>query len=72
MIVKVNSKEQLEACLDIIRKSFMTVANEFHLTKENCPSHTAFMPLEKLETQYAEGRAMFFMKKAEKRSATFL
>lgn len=59
MIIKVNSKEQLAGCLDIIHRSFITVADDFGLTKDNCPSHTAFMPLEKLEEQYADGRAMF-------------
>lgn len=63
MIVKVNSKEQLAVCLDIIQRSFITVANDFNLTKDNCPSHTAFMPLEKLRMQYEEGRAMFFYEK---------
>ena len=63
MIIKVNSKEQLVACLDMIHESFLTVADDFNLTKDNCPSHTAFTPLEKLEKQYADGRAMFFYEK---------
>ena len=63
MIVKVNSQEQLEACLNIIHESFKTVADEFYLTRDNCPSHTAFISLEKLKTQYAEGRAMFLYEK---------
>lgn len=63
MIVKVDSKEQLEACLSIIRESFKTVADDFNLTKDNCPSHTTFMPLEKLQMQYEEDRAMFFYEK---------
>lgn len=38
-------KNQLPECMDIIHKSFATVANEFGLTKENCPMHTSFMKL---------------------------
>lgn len=71
MIVKVKSKEQLAACLDIIHNSFITVANDFNLTKDNCPSHTAFMPLEKLNEQYADGRAMFFYEKDSEKVGYF-
>ena len=52
MIYKVIKNEQLNTCLDIIHKSFQTVADDMNLTKENCPSHTAFMPLEKLQNQF--------------------
>lgn len=53
MIVKVTKAEQLPICLDIIHKSFQTVAEDLHLTRENCPGHTAFMPPEKLRAKAA-------------------
>lgn len=59
MITKVNSSEQLNICLDIIHKSFQTVANELNLPKENCPSHTAFIPIEKLFSQFDNDTPMF-------------
>lgn len=59
MIERVNSKEQLNTCLEIIHKSFITVAGEFGLTKDNCPNHTAFMPIDKLIRQYKSGTDMF-------------
>ncbi len=59
MIQRVNSKEQLNICLDIIHKSFITVADEFGLTKDNCPNHTAFMPIDKLIRQYESEADMF-------------
>lgn len=59
MIEKVTSKEQLIICLEIIHKSFITVADEFGLTKDNCPNHTAFMSIEKLEKQYKNGTDIF-------------
>lgn len=59
MITKVNSSEQLNICLDIIHKSFQTVADELNLTRENCPSHTAFMPVEKLISQFENYTPMF-------------
>lgn len=59
MIEKITSKEQLNICLDIIQMSFLTVANDFGLTEENCPNHTAFMPIDKLIKQYEGGTNMF-------------
>ena len=58
MIERVNSKEQLNTCLEIIHKSFITVAGEFGLTKDNCPNHTAFLPIDKLIRQYENGTNM--------------
>lgn len=58
MIIQVENKEQLNICLDIIRSSFIIVAEEFGLTENNCPSHTAFMIIDKLETQFDAGRPM--------------
>ena len=59
MIIKVENKEQLNICLEIIRNSFIMVAKEFGLTERNCPSHTAFMTIDKLEKQFDDGRPMF-------------
>lgn len=59
MIKQVENKEQLNICLDIIRSSFITVAEEFGLTENNCPSHTAFMTIDKLQKQFDDGRPMF-------------
>ena len=59
MIIQVENKEQLNICLEIIRSSFATVAVEFGLTESNCPSHTAFITMDKLEKQFNDGRLMF-------------
>ncbi len=59
MIIKVTNENQLDTCLNIIHKSFQTVADDMNLTKENCPSHTAFMHLEKLQNQFENGNPMF-------------
>lgn len=57
-IIKV-TKEKLPECLEVIHRSFATVADEFGLTRENCPRHTSFIPLSYLETQMKWGRLMF-------------
>lgn len=59
MIIQVKNKEQLNICLDIIRSSFLMVAEEFGLNENNCPSHTAFMTINKLQKQFDDGRPMF-------------
>ena len=43
MITSITEESQFGNCADIIRKSFKTVADEFGLTRENCPSHPSFM-----------------------------
>lgn len=53
--------EDLPLCLEIIRRSFETVAKEFGLTPENCPTHTSFMSLEKLEKHFDWGWQMFLL-----------
>lgn len=57
-IVKVN-KSDLPECLEVIHRSFATVADEFGLTRENCPRHTSFIPLSYLETQMKWGWLIF-------------
>lgn len=59
MIIQVKDKEQLNICLEIIRSSFITVAEEFGLTENNCSSHTAFMTIDKLQKQFNDGKPMF-------------
>lgn len=58
MIYEVD-KHELPECLSVIHESFRTVAEEFGLTKENCPKHTSFLPLSYLETQMKWGWHMF-------------
>ena len=52
-------KSELPMCLDFIHLCFSTVAEKFGLTRENCPGHNAFMPMEKLENFWNWGFMMF-------------
>lgn len=36
------SKDNITECVEVIRKSFMTVANDFNFTMENAPRFTTF------------------------------
>ncbi len=58
MIYEVD-KNELQECLDVIHQSFGTVAEQFGLTKENCPKHTSFIPLSFLEAQRNWGWKMY-------------
>ena len=51
--------DELESSLDVIHRSFQTVAEEFGLTKENCPRHTSFLPLNILKTHKERGWYMY-------------
>lgn len=55
------SKNDLEECVNVIRSSFKTVADEFGFTVENAPRFTAFATTpERLTWQYEhEKRPMF-------------
>lgn len=58
MIVLID-KSQLPECLDVIQKSFATVAENFGFTEQNCPGHTSFMKIEKLQYRYDLGFKMY-------------
>lgn len=62
---RVTRKKDLSDCLVVIHESFRTVAEEYGLTEENCPSHPAFMKPDKLRKQFAERRPMFLLKTAD-------
>lgn len=42
-------------CVDIIRRAFQTVAQQFGLTEENCPTHTSFFTPERLQHELQQG-----------------
>ena len=52
-------QNELRECLDVIHQSFRTVAEQFGLTRVNCPKHTSFIPLSFLETQKNWGWHMY-------------
>ncbi len=59
-------ENMLPDCLDVIKKSFLTVAVDFGLTKENCPTNGAFMTLDMLHNDFAKNHLMFAKYSAEK------
>ncbi|HPF04613.1 MAG TPA: GNAT family N-acetyltransferase [Spirochaetota bacterium] len=48
-IVKINGLNEIYSFADIIKKSFITVADQYSLTEENSPTNPAFTTLENLK-----------------------
>ncbi len=46
---------ELDACAGVIRKAFLTVAEEFGLTPENAPTNGAFLKTERLVADREKG-----------------
>lgn len=57
--IKEVEDELFENCAEVIRRSFMTVAKEFGLTKENSPTNGAFIEKERLLEEKARGQFMY-------------
>lgn len=57
--IKEITRMDLPECVPVIQKGFGTVAIEFGLTRENCPTNGAFIGLDRLETDFQKGNLMF-------------
>lgn len=51
-------REELGEAARVVRGAFATVAAEFGLTQENCPTNGAFLPEGRLEAQFDAGVRM--------------
>lgn len=51
--------EMFDECARVIRNSFITVATEFNLTKDNAPTNPAFIEVDSLNRMYQKNIEMF-------------
>lgn len=51
--------EEYEDCVNVIRESFITVATEFGITKQNAPTNPAFIDIDTLVKMKERGVRMF-------------
>ncbi len=65
-IVRVTSEAMLPECLAVIRASFATVAKEYGITEQNCPTHRAFMKIGHLKYIYDSGIPLYCLRMAGK------
>ncbi len=59
------SPTMFDECAKIIRDSFITVANDFDLTKENAPTNPAFIEVDALNKMYEKNIDMFIVAKKD-------
>ena len=52
-------ENEFDQCAALIRESFLTVASDFNLTKENCPSNGAFLETDRLVSDWEGGAQMY-------------
>jgi ribosomal protein S18 acetylase RimI-like enzyme len=64
--IRLMKDEELEKCAEVIRQGFMTVALDFGLTKENCPTNGAFIQVERLRLEKEKGHIMYGVMDQEK------
>lgn len=55
-------EQDLEECAAVIRAGFLTVAEEFKITRANAPTNGAFLQKERLVEERAMGHNMYAMK----------
>ncbi|MDY4517339.1 MAG: GNAT family N-acetyltransferase [Candidatus Spyradocola sp.] len=55
MEIRQLKREELGEAARVVRGAFATVAAEFGLTEENCPTNGAFLPEGRLEAQFDAG-----------------
>lgn len=58
MEIRQLKREELGEAARVVREAFATVAAEFGLTEENCPTNGAFLPEGRLEAQFDAGVRM--------------
>jgi ribosomal protein S18 acetylase RimI-like enzyme len=61
VIRQVNPDEDLDACVEILQRSFGTVAMEFGLTEKNCPTNPAFIRIDPLKKQLKGKISLYLM-----------
>jgi len=59
IIKPVQGDSDLEAAARVVRAAFATVAAEFDLTPENCPTHASFVTAEQLAAMGERGAELF-------------
>lgn len=59
MIRELKDKNDFEECAEVIRDSFITVADQFNLTRENAPSNPAFIETGALVSAHEKGIKYF-------------
>lgn len=57
---------EIDDCAEVIRESFLTVAEEFGLNTDNCPTNGAFIKSERLTAERQKGNLMYALFKDDR------
>ncbi|MFX1500458.1 MAG: GNAT family N-acetyltransferase [Promethearchaeota archaeon] len=72
-IKKIKSKKELSESVKVLRTSFLTVAHNFNLTKENAPTNPAFITFDKLNELKNKGLKLYgIYNRSKKRQIGFV
>ena len=58
-VIKKINPDMLSECASVIRAGFCTVAADYNLTEQNCPTNGAFMTTERLLNDHRNGNKMY-------------
>ena len=59
MIQQISVNDKFDALVQLLNEAYLTVADEFGLTKENCATNNAFITAEELKSQLTDNREFF-------------
>ena len=59
MIKKVTEKDNFKSLAKLLNDSFIAVIDDFGITKDNCPSHNAFIDSETLKSKLITNREFY-------------
>ncbi len=63
LLIRAVLEQELSQCAAVLREALGTVAKEFSLTQQNCPTNAAFITGERLTEEYRMGKEMFVLYK---------
>ena len=82
IVIRKVSAAELDTCADVIREGFLTVARDFGLTQENCPTNGAFLKVDRLIAErengivqyglFHKGNLIGFMQLEQKRAELYI
>lgn len=61
LLKEIRSDDDFRDAVDVMRRAFATVAEEFNFTEENAPTNAAFMTIDRLKESRAKGVHLFGM-----------
>lgn len=59
-IHKVSINDSIQSYTELLNLAFLTVADEFNLTKQNCPTNNAFITSEELKEQLTGSKEFYY------------